>query len=418
MQRKSGQTIHSEARNIIRHVIRKCDEEARKRQFLYPLQQATIRASEYTGVSVTTITRIRKEDTKYGENESLPSPGKKRAKSEDKKFHCSLENETIIRNIIYEFYVVKKISPTGRTLLKAIQEKIDFPWGLTTLYRLLKRMGFTWKKTHSIKKVLVENPNIVSLRSKYLEAILYCRNDDKNIIYIGKTSVDNTLYFRMNGFIRGAELVFESFTTGNYSGQMHTTNFEKWLIEKLLPNISQKSVIIMDDVPWFVQLSKPPSKYSTNKEMIQWLADNNISHGSDMRKYQLYELIERNKKLEKSFKIDETLRLHGHSILRIPPNMSFLNPMEQAWMQVRIKTEDNNTYYISSNDLVADIIEAVNEIKLADWRSFWEHVKQLEKEYWQRDKIIEEATDNFGIMSGDSESEDEFVNEYTSSEDE
>ncbi|XP_012135352.1 uncharacterized protein LOC105661840 isoform X3 [Megachile rotundata] len=361
MQRKSGQTIHSEARNIIRHVIRKCDEEARKRQFLYPLQQATIRASEYTGVSVTTITRIRKEDTKYGENESLPSPGKKRAKSEDKKFHCSLENETIIRNIIYEFYVVKKISPTGRTLLKAIQEKIDFPWGLTTLYRLLKRMGFTWKKTHSIKKVLVENPNIVSLRSKYLEAILYCRNDDKNIIYIGKTSVDNTLYFRecwegqenkkpvknvssphrfnivhaagMNGFIRGAELVFESFTTGNYSGQMHTTNFEKWLIEKLLPNISQKSVIIMDDVPWFVQLSKPPSKYSTNKEMIQWLADNNISHGSDMRKYQLYELIERNKKLEKSFKIDETLRLHGHSILRIPPNMSFLNPMEQAWMQ-------------------------------------------------------------------------------------
>ncbi|XP_012135354.1 uncharacterized protein LOC105661841 [Megachile rotundata] len=445
MKRKRGQTIHSEARNIIRNVIRKCDEEARKGQFLYPLQQANLRASEYVGVSVRTISRIRKEDSMIGEDESLPSPGKKRPKSDDNKFHCSIEDQTIIRNTIYDFYTIMKVMPTGNKLLSAIQEKIDFPWAVTSLYRLLKRMGFTWKKTHSIRRVLVENPNIVGLRSKYLEAMEYHRNQNKSIVYIGETCVDNIACFHQcwegqdnlkttkitnpphrcnivhaagkDGFIKGTDLIFESCsTTDDYRRQMIAANFEKWFTEKLLPNIPPKSVIVMGDIPYHLdQLKKPPSKYSAKKEVIQWLTENNIPHGSDMRKYQLFELVESNKKLEKSSKVDELLKLHEHIILRIPPHMHDLNPMDLAWSQIRCKIQESNTFLLANNDLKADVIEAINEVKLADWQSFWTHIEQLETEYLQKDRIIEETIDNLGIMSSDSESESE---RSTSSEDE
>lgn len=87
MDRKRGKTIRSEARNIIRRVIRKCDEESRKNQMLIPLKQSTARAAEYVGVSERSIVRIRKEDANIDENKLLTSPGKKRSRREDTTYH-------------------------------------------------------------------------------------------------------------------------------------------------------------------------------------------------------------------------------------------------------------------------------------------------------------------------------------------
>ncbi|KOC63723.1 hypothetical protein WH47_02262 [Habropoda laboriosa] len=182
--RKRGQTISSETRNIVRQVIRKCDLEARMGQFLHNIKQANFRTSEYTGASVSTTSRIRMEDSNCGENDVLPTPGKKRPQSADKKFYCSDEQQHIIRNIIYEFYVKKKIIPTGPTLLAAIHERIIFPWKKHSLYRLHQRMGYKLKRSNGIRSVLLERPDIVTLQSKYLIGITYYRNQNRNIIYI------------------------------------------------------------------------------------------------------------------------------------------------------------------------------------------------------------------------------------------
>ncbi|XP_034187268.1 uncharacterized protein LOC117607556 [Osmia lignaria lignaria] len=434
MERKQGQTIRSEARNIIRRVIKKCDEEARKGAMIYLLKQANLRASFYTGTCIRTISRIRKEDSTYREDEPLPTPGTKRPKREDKKFRCSLEDQAVIRGVIYDFYLEKKIMPTGPKILAAIREKIDFPWEIHSLYRLLQRMGFEWKKTNSIKKVLIEKPNFIAWRAKYLKAIEYYRKQNRPIIYIDETWVDNTLYFHKcwdgkeigimkntnssnrlviihaggkDGFIKGGELIFESQTTpSDIHGQMNAANFEIWITEKLLPNIPPNSVVVMDNAPYHsARLNKPPSNYSKKEDILRWLVENNIPYAQNMRKYQLLELVDRHKKLKKTFKVDEILKVHGHNALRLPPSMSDLNPIELAWSQVKKKLREKKIFVSSSSELERYIMEAINEVTQKDWKNFCEHVEKLEGDYWRKDGLVEEITDNLELPSDESESD-------------
>ena len=434
--RKQGKTIHSEARNMVSRIIKKCDEEAKNGQLLHLLQQANIRAADYAGVSVRTISRIRKETTESGEKQ-LSSPGKKRPRRIGKKFHCSEENRTIIRNIIYEFYIENKIVPPAAKLLDAIRERIDFPWTRHTLYRLLKSMGFKYMKSNSIKKILIEKPNIVRLRSKYLKAVQYYRAQKKNIIYIGEMWADGSLCFSKgwqnedllevlenkssphrliivhaggkNGFINGAGLIFKSQTTsGDYHGQMNALNFEKWITEKLLPNIPPNSVIVMENTPYHgVQLNKPPSKYSMRKEMIEWLTENNIPYAETMRKHELSKLVQQHKRSGKIYKIDEIIKVHGHDVLRLPPYMCELNPIELAWVKVKRKIrEKNTTLTLSSSDLEIFIQQAIQEVTPVGWENFCVHVEKIEEEYWKKDGLLEDFMENLRLELESSESDD------------
>ncbi|XP_076545701.1 uncharacterized protein LOC143305550 [Osmia lignaria lignaria] len=304
-------------------------------------------------------------------------------------------------------------------------------------------MGFKWRKTNNIRKVLIEKPSIVTWRARYLSDIEYYRQQNRNIVYIDETWVDNTLCFSKcwqseeilgitrstssshrliivhaggkDGFIKGTELIFKPrTTTGDYHGEMNASNFEKWINEKLIPNLPTKSVVVMDNAPYHsVQINKPPSTYSKKQEMILWLVTNNIPHTPEMRKHQLLELIKKNKNPEKMFKVDETLKSHGHSVLRLPPYMCELNPMELAWSKVKRKIRERNTSLLSSNELRMYAEEAVNEVTSADWHNFCKHTEKIEAEYWQKDGLVEEVIEVIDLHpegletdSDDSTSED------------
>src|SRR5258705_10476650 len=78
------------------------------------------------------------------------------------------------------------------------------------------------------------------------------------------------------GFVPNAKLVFKAgCSSGDYHGQMNSTNFGKWLEEKLLPNLSHKSVIVIDNAPYHnKQQNKPPTLSSLKADIIQWLQQN------------------------------------------------------------------------------------------------------------------------------------------------
>lgn len=86
--------------------------------------------------------------------------------------------------------------------------------------------------------------------------------------------------------VDGAALVFRSgLTTGYYHGHMNRENFEKWLTEKLLPNIPQNSVIVFDNAPYHSQVeNKIPTKYSTKTEISSWLDKNHLNYNASWRK--------------------------------------------------------------------------------------------------------------------------------------
>ncbi|XP_076278399.1 uncharacterized protein LOC143208148 [Lasioglossum baleicum] len=282
-------------------------------------------------------------------------------------------------------------------------------------------MSFKWKKSQSVRKILMEKPAIVAWRSKYLKALDYYRQEKRNIVYVDETWVENTIVFPkcwqsmdikgiqkstssshryiivhaggQSGFIAGAELIFKAkSTTGDYHGQMNAINFEKWLSEKLLPNIPPQSVIVMDNAPFHsAQENKPPSKESKKEVMIRWLAENEIPHTENMKKSRLNEIIQENKSAVRTFKTDELIKLRGHNVLRLPPYMSNLNPMELAWAKIKRIIRENNTGTLSSAVLKTLTMSAIKSVTIEDWAKFCKHTEKIENQYRENDFRLDEA---------------------------
>ncbi|CAK9813181.1 hypothetical protein ANTPLA_LOCUS7732 [Anthophora plagiata] len=74
-------------------------------------------------------------------------------------------------------------------------------------------MGYKWKKTSSIGKVLIERPNIVAWRGRYLKAITHYRRGNRNIVY-----VDDALCF------------FKCWRGDEILGVLKNTSSSHWLI--------------------------------------------------------------------------------------------------------------------------------------------------------------------------------------------
>ena len=192
--KKKGKTIHSEARNIIKNIIAECDEESRQGRLKHLLSESNKRASTYAGKSVSTISRIRKETIQHGEK-SLSTPGKHRKRPEDRNVHLDDFNKRVIRDIIHEFYVTKKIVPTCPKLLDSVKKVMEFPWGVQTLRHILRGMGYKWKKCGSQRRILIEKPHIFNWRCKYLRTMRQHWSQKRAIVFIDETWVDSNLTF-------------------------------------------------------------------------------------------------------------------------------------------------------------------------------------------------------------------------------
>lgn len=112
--------------------------------------------------------------------------------------------------------------------------------------------------------------------------------------------------------------------TGDYHGQMINAGFENWVWQKLLPNLQNVSVIIMDNVPHHsVQVNKQPSKYTIKVGISAGLNTN-------MQKAELKMLVSVFKKPEKVFHTNELIRSDVFSVIRLPTYHCDLNGTELA----------------------------------------------------------------------------------------
>lgn len=450
---KKNKVIHREGREIISHVIEKCDEEAENNSFSHLAKQATRRAAFYTGVSETTIKLIRKENKRRNEsdqNASLSTPGKKRAKKRQNTVSVDDFDQCVIRNVIHDFYVREKKVPTIANLLPVIKNKIDFPWGRKSLNRLLKQMGFKWRKCKSKRKVLIERAEIVTWRHDYLVQIRRFRESGREIVFIDESWVDSNLTFSKcwqhdkefgvqanssagrrlivvhagstNGFIPNAQLVYTAGSaSGDYHGQMNHINFEKWVNEKLLPNLPEQSVIVMDNAPYHsMQVDKPPVKSSLKRDMLAWLQKKGVPCDESMHKCDLYKLVELKKSRQKTFKIDTELASHGHTVLRLPPYMCELNAVELAWAKIKRLVREKNTTGDLSLKMLTELTEsAISSVTKQDWEGYCKHVEKEEEQYWKKDCILPDLVDsiiiNLGGTSSDSDSDNDSDNSSTDS---
>jgi hypothetical protein len=118
----------------------------------------------------------------------------------------------------------------------------------------------------------------------------------------------------------------------------NSDNFEKWVNEKVIPNLASPCVIVMDSAPYHgKQVDKPPTKSSPKKDMLEYLRRHGVSCEEGMKKFTLFSLVEKILPKEKVYHIDTLFAAHGHTVIRLPPYMCDQNPMANWTVGLRVK---------------------------------------------------------------------------------
>lgn len=90
-------------------------------------------------------------------NESTPQIHKRKGRP-TKSF--TTEQENVLRQIIYDFHKTENCHVTLKRLLTKVKSELNFDGGLETLRKIIKRMGFRWRKTKNNRQILMEREDI------------------------------------------------------------------------------------------------------------------------------------------------------------------------------------------------------------------------------------------------------------------
>ncbi|XP_048488416.1 uncharacterized protein LOC125491173 [Plutella xylostella] len=214
------------------------------------------------------------------------------------------------------------------------------------------------------------------------------------------------------GFVPNALLIFSGTNKQeDYHSEMNRHNFTKWITEKLIPNLKEPTIIVMDNAPYHsVVKNKAPTSASKVAEIKLWLLENNIPFDPATRKPLLLALVKKHKPTP-IYEIDELLGEHGHIVMRLPPYHCDLNPIELIWGQAKKAVASLN---VGGGKNIKELTEqAFEAITTEDWKNCCEHVKKIEKEYYDRGSVLYENIDDLVIRVG-SESSDESDSEEDS----
>jgi transposase len=302
--------------------------------------------------------------------------------------------------------------------LKEIDPGQEF--SVRTLGRALDRWGFTFGKGTRTQR-LKEKDHVIAARQRYLRRKRENRKGEDTIrpeVYLDESYVnknhsnDFVWYFdddgpwiqrptgkgerliiinaiTKDGWVPGARLTFKSTKkTGDYHGQMNHELFTKWFNDKLLPNIPEGSLVIMDNAAYHNVLSAHSAPTATcKKEKIRsWLERNNIPLSEDCLKVEMVEIL--NKVAPSpTYALDEIAEEHGHEILRTPPYHPELQPIETCWGVV--KNQIARTCDFTMANLVAQLEDAFSSFTAKTCSGLIKKICKVEDRFWREDVLLD-----------------------------
>jgi len=295
-------------------------------------------------------------------------------------------------------------------------EYADESFHKATLARTLNRWGFEFGKGTRTQH-LKEKDHVIAARQRYLREKR--NNRDKGKVtathrpeiyldesYVNKNHSNDFIWYygedgpwvqkptgngerfiilnavTCSGWVPGSKLVFKSTRkTGDYHGQMNWDLFKKWFTEMLLPNISNHSLIIMDNASYHNILSEysPPTSQSSKKKIKGWLEQNKVYCRDDCLKAELIEVL---KKMapEPIYAIDEIAATHGHKVLRTPPYHPELQPIETCWGVVKNHVARNCDF--TMKNLATQLDSGFDKVTRKTCTAIISRVRKVEDEFW------------------------------------
>jgi transposase len=305
-----------------------------------------------------------------------------------------------------------------------IQEKSpDDSFHISTLARTLDRWGFEFGKGTRTQH-LKEKDYIIAARRRYLRKMRGNRGCDNNSIrpevyldesYVNKNHSNDFIWYSAEegaktqkptgkgerliiinaitkaGWIPEAKMVFKSSRkTGDYHGQMNEALFHKWFVEKLLPNIPDNSMIIMDNATYHNTLTdySAPTPACSKERIRSWLESNKIVCKDDCLKVELVEIL---KKIapEPTYETDVIARRQGHDIVRTPPYHPELQPIEICWGV--LKNEVARHCDFTMTHLMLQLEKAFDKVTAETCQKIIKKIRIIEDRFWQDDEKLENA---------------------------
>lgn len=370
-------------------------------------------AASALNISESTVKVVMAAYNKKGDNGLVYSKSEQRGRP-------SYAVESGIEPLVRQF--IRKANRTGEQvnidiIRNFMRDELHCTVAHTTLWRALQRWGFEFG-TGVRSAQLKESERIIVMRRQYLRLKRANRDNNGKMIrpevyldesYVNKNySNDNTWYFEEDGIIIGkptgkgdrliivnaitqdgwvsnAKLVFKaSKKTGDYHSNMNWNNFSEWFREKLLKNIPENSLIIMDNASYHNVLAEEafPKKSHTVKRLREWLSNNNIPWTKDMLKAELFELCSR-LATKPEFLIDNIARKYGHSILRTPPYHPELQPIETCWAITKRHIAQHNDFTMKKVWMLLD--EGFEKVTAETCQKLIQKVRLQEDVYWEED---------------------------------
>ena len=374
-----------------------------------------------------------------GEATSFKTPNKERKNRKTKALDDF--DLALLRRTIINFHVTEKTVPTLNNIHQKMCEDFGYQGCRRTLLKDIHKLGFRWRKLKTNRKILMERPPIRLLRIEFLRKMRDFRQEGRPIIYMDESYIHSSHTHQKgwsdesndglkkpvskglrliivnaggeNGFVPNAYTRWKSnCSTGDYHNDMNFENYEKWVTEKLIPNLPPRSVVVIDNAPYHnKQKEKCPTSASTKDNMKQWLMERNIPFSNDMLKPQLYGIIQNFKPRYKRYLIDELFNQKGHDVLRLPPYHPDLNPIELVWASMKEYVANKNTNF--SFQTVAEYCDQFFEqFTIDQWKSRCEHAKKFEREFMEKEPMVDIVVDDLIInVNDDSDDSDDLESE-------
>jgi hypothetical protein len=192
--------------------------------------------------------------------------------------------------------------------------------------------------------------------------------------------------------------MFKSGTkSGDYHHEINFYNRERLLKTKLIPNLPQNSVLLVDKAAYHnVRLNPAPTSSSRKSAMIDCLSGRGIPFSDRMCKPELYSLIKLRLPRFKTFKIDALFAEHGHSALRLPSYHTDLIPIELIWASMKeYVARKNDCFRLDDTMKLAE--ETFNIFTKEEWSSRCNNTRQCEQNYLRLELIIDDISEQIVI---------------------
>ncbi|XP_040068138.1 uncharacterized protein LOC120841325 [Ixodes scapularis] len=377
-----------------------------------------------TGTSVSSVYEIKRGFKRA--NGAVKSPSKECPKFAEKRKRISKHDActlTAVRSCLHSFFRRGEI-PTLKKIAARLQEHDVLPsCSRSTLYRLLKDMGFE-KQKRNRNSFLIEREDIVEWRRRYLRAIGKHRAQNRKIYFqdetwvnagltVDKVWTDSTIKSAWQafmsglttglkvpsgkgervivthagsdtGFMSGCLDVFRGKKKGDYHDEMDSNRYGAWFLH-LLDHIEPNSVIVIYNAPYHSRKAEAVPTTATKKgEIQQWLSSKNLDWTATIKKKDLLSILATVKHRYTKYKVDVMATDAGHTVLRLPPYHCELNPIELIWARVKQEVASKNITF-KPNDAKRLLREAVDNVTAVHWHDCVEHVKKMEAKFRECD---------------------------------